>query len=114
MFRLLTTEVLWHGIMGNCCVITYAEGTVTVAPFEKELHSTIFVPGPIAILNSLKFDEFVLDDIEMLIGNVQDTVAVKKKLDDFFKSSGLYYCNGFGSEPVFLKLGRQCQIIPIN
>lgn len=112
MFRMLTTEVLWRGISG-CSVVTYADGYVKVEPFVKEIHSTVFVPGPVAILESSKFDEFVIDDIEMISYNTGEGVD-KKKLDDYLKSSGLYYRNGNDSNAVFLKIGRPCQIIPIS
>lgn len=112
MFRLLTTEVLWHGIAGACSLVTCSDGRVTLTPFEKETHSTIFVPGPIAILNSLKLDEFVIDDIELMFANSPS--PDKKRLDDYFKSSGLYYSSGSAESPVLLKLGRNCQIIPIS
>lgn len=112
MFRMLATEVLWKGIAG-CSVVTYADGDVTVEPFEKELHSTVFISGTIAILDASKFDEFVIDDIEMMVA-ASGTVADKKRLDDYFKSSGLYYRNGSDSDAVFVKIGNPCQIIPIN
>jgi len=82
-------------------------------PFEKELHSTVFIPGPVAVLDALKFDEFVADDIEMMSGNDGD-FPDKKKLDDYFKSSELYFDGDGDMHPLFLKLGKQCQIIPIN
>ena len=34
MFRMLATEVLWKGVAG-CSVVTYADGDVSVEPFEK-------------------------------------------------------------------------------
>lgn len=112
MFRMLTTEVLWKGISG-CSIVTYADGDVKIEPFEKEIHSTVFVSGPVAILDSSKLDEFVIDDIEMMSDNYGHEVN-KKKLDDYLKSSGLYYCNGNDSDAVFLKIGKPCQIIPIS
>lgn len=93
--------------------MTYAGGNVKVEPFEKELHSTVFVPGPIAILDLSKLDEFVIDDVEMMAcasGQILD----KKKLDDYLESSGLYFCNDNDSDAVFLEIGKQCHIIPIN
>lgn len=113
MFRLLTTELLWDGIIAGCNIVIYDGETIIVKSFEKETHSTIFVPGPVAVLDSLKFDEFVIDDIEMMI-NASGGVPDEKRLDDYIKSSSLYYCNASGSEPVFLKLGRRCQIIPMS
>lgn len=111
MFRFVTTGVYWNGFAGGVSVVSFIDGELNVVPFEKELHSTVFVPGPVAILDASRFDEFVADDIEMMVGgdgNLHD----KKRLDDYLKSSGLYF-DGKGS-PLFLKLGSQCQIIPIN
>lgn len=112
MFRLLATEVFWHGGVRGCSIVTVEEDRVSVEPFERELHSTVFIPGTIAVLDSLKFDEFVADDIEMIL-TATNSVADKKKLDDYLQSSSLYYNCGCG-QPLLLKLGRPCQIIPIN
>ncbi len=43
-------------------------GNLTVKPFEEETHSTVFVPA-VAILNSNTLSEFLLDDIEQMLGN---------------------------------------------
>lgn len=113
MFRMLTNEVLFCGIRKGYTIVTYIGDDLILEPFEKEIYSTVFVPGPIAILNSSAIDEFVLDDMEMFIG--QDGVSGdKKRLDDYLKSSSLYYNPDSGGEPVFLKIGNPCQIIPIS
>lgn len=113
MFRFVTTEVLWNGVCTGSSVVTLSDGELTVAPFEKELHSTIFIPGTVAVLRAGAVDEFLLDDIEMMVG--QDGVLKdKKRLDDYLKSSSLYYESESGELPMFIKLGRPCQIIPIN
>ncbi len=112
MHRLLATEVFWHAGVCGCSIVTIDNNCVSVEPFEREVHSTVFIPGTIAIIEASKFDEFVADDIELLltdIGRVYD----KKKLDNYLKSSSLYYNNGCG-QPLVLKLGNPCQIIPIN
>lgn len=113
MFRLLTTEVLWNGIVKGCSIVTITGMDVCVEPFEKELHSTVFVPGPIAVLDSSEFNEFVIDDIEMIISS-SGTAGYEKRLDDFFKSSSLYFRTGNNSVPVLLRLDKNCQIIPIS
>lgn len=113
MFRLLTTEVLWNGIVKGYSIVTISSDGICIEPFEKELHSTVFIPGPIAVLNSSEFDEFVIDDIEMIIGGAEPA-GYEKRLDDFFKSSGLYFRSGNNSVPVLLRLGRNCQIIPMS
>lgn len=113
MFRLLTTELFFHGIRKGSTVITYAGGSISVEPFEKELHSTVFVPGPVAILKSKVINEFLLDDIEMMVGRNSPNMD-KKRLDEYFHSSSLYFDENTGEKPVFLKIGVPCQIIPIS
>lgn len=112
MYRLLASEVFWHAGVCGCSIVTIDKGGVSVVPFEKEVHSTVFIPGTIAIIEASKFDEFVADDIELMLTDTA-RVADKKKLDDYLQSSSLYFNNGFG-QPLLLKLGNPCQIIPIN
>ncbi|MDD6889551.1 MAG: hypothetical protein PUD39_04760 [Bacteroidales bacterium] len=112
MYRMLATEVMWHGYH-RCSMVTFEDGIVDVCPFEKELHSTTFIAGMVAILDASKLDEYVLDDIEMMVG-ASGAVNDKKKLDDYLESSSLYYCNGNSGKAVFLKVGNPCQIIPTN
>lgn len=111
MYRMLATEVMWHGVHG-ISIVTFENGKVEVMSFEKELHSTVFVAGMVAILDGSKFDEFVIDDIEMMT-DASGVIKDKKKLDDYLKSSSLYFCNN-GGDVVFLKVGNPCQIIPIS
>lgn len=111
MSRLLVTGVFWNGFHGQS-IVSFGEDGLTVVPFEKEIHSTVFIPGYIAILDASRLDEFVIDDIELMIthdGSIND----KKRLDDYLKSSSLYYNNG-DCRPAILKLGKPCQIIPIS
>lgn len=88
MDRILCAGVYWHGVREGMMVVDI-NGSVKVTPFERECHSTVFYPGYVAIIDAGKFDEFVADDIEMMVS--QGNIADKKKLDDYFKSSGLYY-----------------------
>lgn len=116
MFRLVTTGVFWNGFIPGVSVVSYVDGVVSVDTFEKELHTTVFIPGPIAILDEHSFDEFVADDIELMFSTAVDSFAAVKRLDDYLKSSSLYFNKIRDGEvyPLFLKVGKQCQIIPIN
>ena len=63
MHRLLATEVFCQAGVSGCSIVTIDNDCVSVVPFEKEVHSTVYIPGSIAILEASKFDEFVADDI---------------------------------------------------
>lgn len=111
MHRFLVTEVFCNAGVSGRSIVTINNDCVSVVPFEKEVHSTVYIPGSIAILEASKFDEFVADDIELMLNNTGHVVD-KNKLDDYLQSSSLYF-NGC-SQPLVLKLGNPCQIIPTN
>lgn len=108
--RFVTNKLLWNGVFNQCSVITCAQNKVEMQLFDKELHSTVFLPGPIAILKKSKIDDHLSDFIKQMM----TTSMTEKRLDDFFKSSSLYYENNSIEKPVLLKIGNNCQIIPIN
>lgn len=113
MLRLLVSGIFWNGFRGQS-ILEWDNGILTIEPFVRERQSTIFLPGYIAVIDAGKFDEFVLDDIELMIAP-DGMVADKKKLDDYLMSSSLYFSyNGNGAQPLFLRLGRPCQIIPTS
>ncbi|MDE7136631.1 MAG: hypothetical protein K2N91_08350 [Muribaculaceae bacterium] len=75
-----------------------------VTPFEEETHSTRFSAEPIALLKASAVDEFLLDDISYIISQYPHAAAISK-LDELFRSSGIYYVdNKMGECPVALPL----------
>lgn len=110
MDRVLCAGVLWHGVREGMSVIDVNDG-VEVTPFERECHSTVFYPGFIAILDASRFDEFVADDIEMMI-KADGTIPDKKKLNDYFQSSSLYYdAATSGQSPLLLHLTHPLHLL---
>ncbi len=77
---------------------------VAVTPFKEETHSTRFSSDPIALLNASAVDEFLLDDISHIVTEYSPEAAIRK-LDELFRSSGLYFAgNKMGEYPVALPL----------
>lgn len=102
--RLLSPKVLTlKGIIAPA-VVESNHGRVVVTPFEREIHSTSYVPSPLAVLKSTAIDEFLLDDIEHIVKTNPLDVAIKK-LDELFSSSRLYHedVDDCDAEIVFLR-----------
>lgn len=112
MTRLLTDGVFWNGFRHGLQLLAWHGGALCVEPFVKETASTVFCPGPLAVIKPDALDDFLLDDIEMISTSSVD--AYKTRLDEYLRSSSLYYDCSDGAVPLIVSLGRRCQIIPIS
>lgn len=88
--KLLTPKILTYKGISGPAIVEQVGGRLVVIPFVTETASTEYEPSPIAILKSTAVDEFLLDDIEHIVGNNPIGEAIKK-LDELFRSSRLYH-----------------------
>lgn len=77
------------GILAPAIVEIGNNGRVAVSGFAVETSSTDFISYPVAVLRRDAVDEFLFDDIDMILSDGWST-STEKRLDDLFRSSGLY------------------------
>lgn len=102
------------GIRG-LSVLCVDDRRVDVYEFDRESEQTVYISAPVAVLDAALIDEFLMDDLELIMSGGKWGSAKEKRLDDYFRSSNLYYDLSIrDSLPALVKLTSSgCYILPI-
>lgn len=91
---LARTVICERGIL-RMMVIRKDENRVEVTPFDRETAATVFEPSPVAIIKKEAINDFLIDDLEMLMRRSD----YLKTIHDYLMASGLYADLQNGKEP---------------
>lgn len=100
--RALAPHILCDAGVMPLSIVDFDGERVVVSPFEKEICSTVYTGHSVAILRRSSVDEFLLDDIELLMNNGGSEAIAK--LDAMFRASDLYYSEGCDDLPSLVSL----------
>lgn len=108
----LVPKILYQDGIKGLSLVRIENRIVEVSAFDRETEQTVYIPSPVAVLDSDRVDEFVMDDIEMVVSKGLDDRSYKR-LDDYLRSSSLYYDENLsGSGPVLIMLTETgCQLL---
>lgn len=103
--RYLAHAVMHRGKIYRQSVVSLDNGVLTIAPFDRELHSTAFVSGIIVVVVSGRLTQSIRSRMEAIVRREELLEVAIRKASRYLDSSGLYVDND-DDEPALLIIER--------
>lgn len=103
--RYLAHAVMHRGKIYRQSVVSLDGGVLTIAPFDRELHSTAFVSGIIVVAAAGRVTPSARSRLEAIVRREELLEVAIRKASRYLDTGGLYV-EGDGDEPVLLIIER--------
>lgn len=103
--RYLAHAVMHRGKTYRQSVVSLNDGVLTIAPFDRELHSTVFVSGIIVVVVADRVTPSVRSRMEAIVRREELLEVAIRKASRYLASSGLYV-DSDDDEPSLLIIER--------